>query len=110
MDLRGENAEVDKKHHEELTAVASAIYDKAADEIQAYIQKKYGSKKENTLVQQMEDFHIIADEVSAYLVGNAMAMVDESCWDDDLKTLNKHIQQIATYVAGAQKAQLGPVS
>ena len=35
MDLRGENAEVDKQHHEELTAVASAIYDKAADEIQA---------------------------------------------------------------------------
>ncbi len=33
MDLRGGNMVMDKKHHEELTAVASAIYDKAADEI-----------------------------------------------------------------------------
>ena len=31
---------MDQKHHEELTAVASAIYDKAAEEIQAYIIKK----------------------------------------------------------------------
>lgn len=101
---------MDQKHHEELTAVASAIYDKAAEEIQTYIIKKYGQNKDNTLVQQMEDFHIIADEAAAYLMGNAMAMVDESCWDGDLKTLNQHIRQIAKYVAGAQKAQLGPVS
>ena len=34
-----------------------------------------------------------------------MAMVDESCWNDDLKTLNTHVRQIATYVASNQRAE-----
>lgn len=97
-----------KKHQAELTAIAEKIYDLAANEIQAYINKAYGEKQENTLAQQLEDFHVIADEASAYLMGNAMAMVDESCWNDDLKTLNGHIRQIATYVASNQRAELGP--
>lgn len=97
-----------KKHQAELTAVAEKIYDLAANEIQAYINKTYGKNQENTLAQQLEDFHVIADTASSYLMGNAMAMVEESCWNDDLKTLNTHVRQIATYVASNQRAELGP--
>lgn len=78
----------------------------AANEIQVYINKNYGKNQENTLAQQLEDFHVIADTVASYLMGNAMAMVDESCWNDDLKTLNIHIRQIATYVTSNQQAEL----
>ncbi len=46
---------------------------------------------------------MIADTAASYLMGNAMAMVEESCWNDDLKTLNTHVRQIATYVASNQK-------
>ena len=99
-----------KKHQAELTAVAEKIYDLAANEIQSYINKTYDGKQENTLAAQLEDFHVIADEVAAYLMGNAMAMVDETCWADDLKTLNWHIRQIAEYVASNQRAELGPKS
>ena len=86
------------------------IFDLAANEIQDYINKTYGDKQENTMAQQVEDFHVIADEVTAYLMGNAMAMVNETCWADDLKTLNGHIRQIAEYVASNQAAELGPKS
>ena len=101
---------MDKKHQAELTAVAERIYDYAADAIQAYINKTYGKNQENTLAVQLEDFHVIADTAASYLMGNAMAMVEESCWNDDLKTLNIHIRQIATYVASNQRAELGPKS
>ena len=77
-----------KKHQADLTAVAEKIYDLA----------------------ELEDFHVIADTASSYLMGNAMAMVEESCWNDDLKTLNTHVRQIATYVASNQRAELGPKS
>ncbi len=103
----GENR-MTKKHQAELTAVAEKIYDLAANEIQDYINKIYGKNQENTLAQQLEDFHVIADTVASYLMGNAMAMVDKSCWNDDLKTLNGHIRQIAEYVASNQQAELGP--
>lgn len=98
------------KHHAELTTVAEKIYDFAANEIQAYINKTYGSDQGNTLADQLEDFHVIADTAASYLMGNAMAMVEESCWNDDLKTLNTHVRQIATYVASNQRAELGPKS
>ena len=97
-----------KKHQDELTKVAEKIYDLAANEIQAYITKTYGGRQGDTMAQQLEDFHVIPDETAAYLMGNAMAMMDESCWNDDLKTLNGHIRQIAEYVAGNQAAELGP--
>ena len=101
---------MDKKHQTELTAVAEKIYNFAASEIQSFINKTYGKNLENTLAAQLEDFHVIADTASSYLMGNAMAMVEESCWNDDLKTSNTHVRQIATYVAGNQRAELGPKS
>lgn len=101
---------MDKKHQVELTAVAEKIYDFAANEIQTFINKTYGKNQENTLADQLEDFHVIADTASSYLMGNAMAMVEESCWNDDLKTLNTHVRQIATYVTSNQRAELGPKS
>ncbi len=63
---------------------------------------------QNNSLSQNRQKHVIADEVAAYLMGNAMAMVDETCWNDDLKTLNGHIRQIAEYVASNQRAELGP--
>ncbi len=97
-----------KKHHSDLVRIAEKIYDLAANEIQAYINQTYGTRTENTLAEQLEDFHVIADEVAAYLMGNAMAMVDESYWNDDLQTLNQHVRQVATYVASNQAAELAP--
>ena len=96
-----------REHQAELTQVAERIYDLAANEIQNYINKTYEKNQANTLADQMEDFHIIADEVAAYLMGNAMAMVDRSCWADDLNTLNGHIRQIAEFVVSNQLAETG---
>ena len=101
---------MDKKHQAELTTIAEKIYDFAANEIQSYINKTYGKNQENTLAAQLEDFHVIADTTASYRMGNAMAMVYESCWNDDQKMLNTNVQQIATYVASNQRAELGPKS
>lgn len=99
-----------KKHQAELNAIAERIYDLAANEIQDYINMTYRKNQGNTLSQQLEDFHVVADTAASYLMGNAMAMVDESCWNNDLKTLNTHVRQIATYVSSSQKAELGSKS
>lgn len=110
MSVDNEEFKMTKKHQTELTTVAEKIYDFAAETIQTYINKTYGKNQENTLAAQLEDFHVIADTAASYLMGNAMAMVEESCWNDDLKTLNTHVRQIATYVANNQRAELGPKS
>ncbi len=97
-----------KKHQQKLTEIASKIYDLATIEIQNYLNETYGDNPGDTFANQIEDFHVIADEVSAFLMGNAMALTHESCWDDDLKTLGQHVRKVATYAASKQQAELGP--
>lgn len=71
-----------KKHQAELTAVAEKIYDLAANEIQSYINKTYGQKQDNTLSEQLEDFHVIADTAASYLRGNPRYLVILSAGTD----------------------------
>ena len=97
-----------KRHQTELMNVAEKVYDAAVGEIQEYINKTYGSRTENTLEQQLEDYHIIAEEVAAFLMGNAMAMIDESSWDEDLQALTRHVRQVAAYAVSKQSADLAP--
>lgn len=101
---------MNKRHQDELSAVAIRIFNFAEEEIQKYINKKYKNSNGDTMAQQMNDFYVISDEVTAYLVGNVMGIMNESCWDDNLKELNQHIRQIARYVASDQRAELGPKS
>ncbi|MBQ9211187.1 MAG: hypothetical protein IJ153_05740 [Clostridia bacterium] len=97
-----------KKQQAELTKVAEKIYDLAADEMQKYLNKKYANKPDATMTEQLNDLHVISDEVAAYLMGNIIGLEDKSCWEADIKELNGHIRQVAEYVNSNQRAQLGP--
>ena len=87
-----------KKHMEELERVAGEIYDLAADRITEYCRKKYADEREDTVGQQLEDYISIADQVSAYLLGNALALVDPSTDEEELAGFAEHIRKVAAYV------------
>lgn len=91
-----------KNHIKELQEVSNKIYEFAANEITGYCEKRYGEIQKDTGTEQMEDFRIIADEVCAYLMGNALAMVDDSCFEEDLQTVSGHIRQVREYVVKMQ--------
>ena len=91
-----------RNHIKELQEVSNRIYEYAAGAITEYCQKRYGTTEQDTAQQQMEDFRVIADEVCACLMGNALAMTDDSCFEDDLKTVMAHIRQVRDYVIDLQ--------
>ena len=95
-----------KNHIRELQEISNRIYEYAAGEITKFCEKRYGNVQEDTSTSQMEDFRIIADEVCAYLMGNALAMVDDSCLEDDLHTVSEHIRQVRAYVCDLQQKQM----
>lgn len=94
-----------KNHIRELQEVSNRIYEYAAGEITEYCGKRYGNIDHDTGSEQMEDFRIIADEVCAYLMGNALAMVDDSCYEEDLQTVMGHIRQVREYVVRMQEGK-----
>ena len=98
---------MDKKHISELQEIASKIYDYAANQITDYCQKKYGHKTENTMEQQMEDYIVIANEISSYLLGNALALVDPASEEQEIKQFIGNIKKVAEYVRIQQSKALG---
>ena len=101
---------IEGKHIQELEKVAAEIYDLAANKISTYINKTYGNNPDNTEIQQLQDFLIIADEVSAYLMGNAMALTDSKHDERNLSELVAHIKQVTDYVRREQMDMKRPIN
>lgn len=101
---------IDKKHIQELEKVAEEIYDFAANKISVYINETYGNNPDDTEIQQLQDFLIIADEVSAYVMGNAMALTDPKHDEGNISELVAHIEQIANYVRREQIDMKRPIN
>ena len=65
-----------QEHHNELILLSQKVYDQATDEITNYCAAKYCGVGNDTTEQQLEDYLFVAEETSAYLLGNAYALLD----------------------------------
>ena len=83
-----------EKHLERIDAEARRIYDYAADTISSFMQKEYEKTPEDTLADQIDDFHLIAERACVYLMGNVLAVLDPSAEEEALLTLNKHLRSM----------------
>lgn len=84
-----------RKHLEKIDSEARDIYNYAADKVSAFMQKEHGQSSENTLSDQINDFHLIAERACVYLMGNVLAMLDPAVEEEAMLTLNKHIRSMA---------------
>ncbi len=88
-----------KKDLEELSNVATRINEIAMDMIGDYQLKKYGSSpKGMDYQQQMDDFYNIVEQVSAYLMGNALSFMDEEMVDDEIRAHMELIRNVTAYI------------
>ena len=65
---------MDIKHYNELVELSQEIYDQATDRLTNYCANKYCGVGNDTTEQQMEDYLFVAQETSAFLLGNALAI------------------------------------
>ena len=88
---------MDKQHYNELVILSQEIYDQAADKLTNYCANKYCGISNDTTENQLEDYLFVAEETSAYLLGNALALLSPDSQETEIKTFTDNIRRIAAY-------------
>ena len=85
---------MDANHYNELIDLCQKIVDQANDSITNYVSAKYCGIGGESTREQLEDYLFIVDEVSAYLLGNAYALLMPESQEDALKTFNENVKRV----------------
>lgn len=88
---------MDKQHYNELIMLSQEIYDQATDRITNYCANKYCGVGNDTTEQQMEDYLFVATETSAYLLGNALALLEPETQEAEIKAFADNLRRVAAY-------------
>ena len=94
-------------HYNELIDLSQEIYDTAADRLTNYCATKYCGVDSDSMEQQLEDYLFIAEETSAYLLGNALALLDADTQEAEIKTFTDNLRRVIKYAQ--QKAGDSPL-
>lgn len=87
---------MDINHCNELIELSQKIYSQAADTLTNYCSAKYCGIG-NTMEQQMEDYLFVAVETSAYLLGNAMALLEPESQEEEIRTFNENLRRVIAH-------------
>ncbi len=88
---------MDKKHYNELILLSQEIYDQATDKLTDFCAAKYCGVGNDTTEQQLEDYLFVAEETSAYLLGNALALLDPDSQEAEIRTFTENLRRVAAY-------------
>ncbi len=88
---------MDGKHYNELVGISQEIYDHASDKLTNYCAQKYCGVGNETMEQQLEDYLFVAEETSAYLLGNALALLDADTQEAEIKTFTENLRRVIRY-------------
>ncbi len=98
---------MDKAHCNELVMLSQEIYDGAADRLTNYCANKYCGVGNDTMEQQLEDYLFVAEETSAYLMGNALALLDPDSREAEIQTFVENMRRVVSFaqqkLGGGQK-------
>ena len=99
---------MDKKHYNELVLLSQEIYDQASDKLTNYCANKYCGVGNDTTEQQLEDYLFVAEETSAYLLGNALALLDPSSQEGEIMSFVDDLRRVMAYAAKKLGSELPP--
>lgn len=88
---------MDKKHYNELIMLSQEIYDQAADRLTNYCANKYCGVGNDSTEQQLEDYLFVAEETSAYLLGSALALLEPSAQESEIKSFVDDLRRVISY-------------
>ena len=88
---------MDINHHNELVELSQKIYEDAADRLTNYCSAKYCGVSNDTTEQQMEDYLFVAEETSAFLLGNALALLDADSQEAEINSFVKDLRRVISY-------------
>ena len=99
---------MDVKHFNELIEVSQEICDHANDRVANYCAQKYCAVGNDTTEQQLRDYLFIAEETAAYILGNALAMLDTDTQEAEIQTFNENLRRVIKYAQQKTGGDLPP--
>ena len=84
--------------HNELVELSQEIYDQAADRITNYCAQKYCGVGNNTTEQQLLDYLFVAEETSAYFLGNALGLLTTESQEKEIKRFTDKLRAVIAHV------------
>ena len=88
---------MDKQHYNELIELSQGIYEQATDRLTNYCANKYCGVANDTTEQQMEDYLFVAEETSAYLLGNALALLEPDAQEQEIQSYVQDLRRVISY-------------
>ena len=88
---------MDKKHYNELVLLSQEIYDQASEKLTGYCVKTYSGIGDDTTEKQLDDYLFVAEETSAYFLGNALALLDSDSQEAEIKTFVMNLHKVINY-------------
>ena len=99
---------MDVKHFTELIELSQEICDHANDKIANYCAAKYCAVGNDTTEQQLRDYLFVAEETSAFILGNALALLQQDAQEKEIETFLTILRKVITHQANNAGGNIPP--
>ena len=99
---------MDKKRHNELILLSQRIHEYGNQQLKEYLEKAYADAGEESMGNQLEDWLFVAEETSAYSLGNAIAMLEPESQEVEIRTFEENLRRIISYAGKKQAGEDTP--
>ena len=84
-------------HHNELVELSQSIYDDATDKLTNYCAQKYCGISNDTMEQQLQDYLFVAEQTSAFILGNALALLNPDTQEKEIRTFTENLRKVIRF-------------
>ena len=88
---------MDAKKRNELIRVAEGIVSYGDQQLREYLEKHYAGAGPESMGDQLEDWLFLAEETCAYMLGNAVAMLDKDYRDAEIHGFEKYLRKVISF-------------
>ena len=88
---------MDGKHYNELVELSQEIYDEATNRLTDYCAATYCGIGNDTMEPPLNDYLFVAEETSAYLLGNALALLEADSREAEIQAFVEKLRQVSAF-------------
>ena len=99
---------MDKKRYNELILLSQRIQEYANEQLKEYLEKAYAEAGAESMGDQLEDWLFVAEETSAYSLGNAVAMLEPDSQEAEIRTFEENLRRVISYAGKKQGGEKPP--
>ena len=99
---------MDKRRYNELILLSQRIHEYANEQLKEYLEKTYAGSGAESMGDQLEDWLFVAEETSAYSLGNAIAMLEPESQEAEIRTFEENLRRVISFAGQKQAGENKP--